>query len=75
MKVLLVSAPRPNSNKTAIHLGDGRPPMGLAYISAYLEDFGHHTKIIDLYHFGGGHNDEKAGAKKNNCYYYTYCSQ
>ena len=42
-----------------MHMGDGRPPMGLAYISAYLESFGHQTKIIDLYHFGGGHKDEK----------------
>ena len=64
MKILLVAAPRPNTNDTAIHMGDGRPPMGLAYISAYLENFGHHTKIIDLYHFGGGHLDEKPNAKK-----------
>ena len=64
MKILLVSAPRPNSNRTAIHMGDGRPPMGLAYISAYLEDFGHKTKIVDLYHFEGGHSDEQIGSKK-----------
>ena len=59
MKILLVSAPRPESDASPMHMGDGRPPMGLAYISAYLEKFGHETKIIDLYHFGGGHKDEK----------------
>jgi len=64
MKILLVSAPRPDSNQTAMHMGDGRPPMGLAYISAYLEKFDYKTKIIDLYHFGGGHNDEKQKATK-----------
>jgi len=62
MKILLIAAPRPNSDGTAMHMGDGRPPMGLAYISAYVEDFGHETKIIDLYHFGGGHEDEKSGS-------------
>ena len=55
MKVLLFSAPRPNSNETAMHMGDGRPPMGLAYLSAYINQFGHESKIVDLYHFGGGH--------------------
>ena len=63
-KVLLIAAPRPDSNRTAMHMGDGRPPMGLAYISAYVEKFGHETKIIDLYHFGGGHDDEKQKATK-----------
>ena len=63
-KVLLIAAPRPDSNGTAMHMGDGRPPMGLAYISAYVEKFGHETKIIDLYHFGGGHDDEKQKATK-----------
>ena len=63
MKVLLIAAPRPDSDGTAMHMGDGRPPMGLAYISAYVEDFGHETKIIDLYHFGGGHKDEQSGAE------------
>ncbi len=62
-KILLVSAPRPNSDQSAMHMGDGRPPMGLAYISAYVEKFGHETKIIDLYHFGGGHKDEEVGAE------------
>ena len=63
-KILLIAAPRPDSNETAMHMGDGRPPMGLAYISAYLEQFGHQTQIIDLYHFGGGHDDEKQKATK-----------
>ena len=62
-KILLIAAPRPDSNETAMHMGDGRPPMGLAYISAYVENLGHETKIIDLYHFGGGHKDEQAGAE------------
>ena len=56
-KILLIAAPRPDSIQTAMHMGDGRPPMRLAYISAYVEKFGHETKIIDLYHFGGGHID------------------
>ena len=63
-KILLIAAPRPDSNQTAMHMGDGRPPMGLAYISAYVEKFGHETKIIDLYHFGGGHIDEQQGYVK-----------
>jgi radical SAM superfamily enzyme YgiQ (UPF0313 family) len=63
-KILLIAAPRPDSNETAMHMGDGRPPMGLAYISAYVEKFGHETKIIDLYHFGGGHIDEQQGYVK-----------
>ena len=63
-KILLIAAPRPDSNQTAMHMGDGRPPMGLAYISAYVEQFGHETKIVDLYHFGGGHDDEKQKAMK-----------
>jgi len=63
MKILLIAAPRPDSDQTAMHMGDGRPPMGLAYISAYVEQFGHETKIIDLYHFGGGHKDEEIGAE------------
>ena len=63
MKILLIAAPRPDSDQTAMHMGDGRPPMGLAYISAYVEAFGHQTKIIDLYHFGGGHKDEEIGAE------------
>jgi radical SAM superfamily enzyme YgiQ (UPF0313 family) len=44
-------------------MGDGRPPMGLAYISAYLEKFGHETKIVDLYHFGGDHESERQSQK------------
>jgi len=63
-KILLIAAPRPDSNQTAMHMGDGRPPMGLAYISAYVEQFGHETKIVDLYHFGGGHDDEKQKSMK-----------
>jgi radical SAM superfamily enzyme YgiQ (UPF0313 family) len=64
MKILLIGAPRPDSNQTAMHMGDGRPPMGLAYVSAYIESFGHETKIVDLYHFGGGHKDEAKSALK-----------
>ena len=59
MKVLLIAAPRPSTNETPMHMGDGRPPMGLAYVSAYLEKFGHETKIVDMYHFGGDHDNEK----------------
>jgi len=63
MKVLLIAAPRPSTNETALHMGDGRPPMGLAYVSAYLEKFGHETKIVDLYHFGSDHESEKRSQK------------
>lgn len=63
MKVLLVAAPRPDSDETAMHMGDGRPPMGLAYVSAYLEKFGHETKIVDLYHFGPDHERENTSLK------------
>ena len=40
MKILLIAAPRPDSNQTEMHTGDSRPPMGLAYISAYNEHCG-----------------------------------
>ena len=63
-KILLIAAPRPDSDETAMHMGDGRPPMGLAYISAYIEKFGYESKIIDLYHFGGGHKDQQPGYQK-----------
>lgn len=52
--VLLVTAPRPSVDETPLHFGDNRPPLGLGYVAAYLEKYGHRTKIIDLYHFGGG---------------------
>ncbi|KKN13252.1 hypothetical protein LCGC14_1008260 [marine sediment metagenome] len=68
MKVLFFSAPRPPSNKTAMHMGGGRPPMGLAYLSAYLKQFGHESKIIDLYHFGGGHVGDLARSKTAICW-------
>jgi len=60
MKILLFAAPRPNSNETAMHMGDGRPPLGLAYLNAYLSQFDIESKVVDLYHFGGGHIGEKA---------------
>jgi len=63
-KILLIAAPRPDSDETAMHMGDGRPPIGLAYISAYIEKFGYESKIIDLYHFGGGHKDQQTGYQK-----------
>lgn len=67
MKVLLFTAPRPNSNETAMHMGDGRPPLGLAYISAYIKKYGHESRIVDLYHFGGGYVGDLARNKTAIC--------
>lgn len=51
-KVLLLTSPCPEPDKTSFHLGDCRPPQGLGFIAAYLEQAGHQTKIVDLYQFG-----------------------
>lgn len=51
-KILLITAPRPKADESALHFGDCRPPQGLGYIAAYLEQAGHKTRILDLYHFG-----------------------
>lgn len=56
-KILLLTAPRPAPTETPLHFGDGRPPLGLGYVAAYLERAGHQVRIIDLYHFAG--EDEK----------------
>ena len=53
-RILLLTAPRPDIENSPLHFGDNRPPLGLGYVAAYLEEHGHPTKIIDLYHFGGG---------------------
>lgn len=61
MKVLLLTAPCPDTDKTPLHLGDNRPPQGLGYIAAFLEKAGHTTKIIDLYQFNRTIQDKNVG--------------
>jgi radical SAM superfamily enzyme YgiQ (UPF0313 family) len=53
MKVLLLTTPRPEQGDSPLHFGCGRPPQGLGYIAALLEQNGHETEIVDLYTFGG----------------------
>jgi len=53
-KILLVSSPRPNSDSTPFHFGDGRPPLGLSYLAEHARRHGHDAKVVDLFHFGGG---------------------
>lgn len=45
MNVLLV-----NPEDSFLEMKGDRPPLGLAYLSAYLKSKGHHTKIWDLNH-------------------------
>jgi radical SAM superfamily enzyme YgiQ (UPF0313 family) len=52
-RVLLLTAPRPEPGYSPVHFGDNRPPQGLGYLSAFLEQNNHTTKIVDLYAFGG----------------------
>jgi len=52
-RVLLLAAPRPAPGYSPVHFGDNRPPQGLGYLSAYLEQRGHVTRIVDLYAFCG----------------------
>lgn len=63
-KVLLLTSPRPVDGETPLHLGDNRPPQGLGYLAAYLEKYGHQTKILDLYHFGGKVTKSNPGVKQ-----------
>ncbi len=50
-KVLLLTPPCPEPGQSPLHAGDCRPPQGLGFIAAYLQQAGHETKIIDLYQF------------------------
>ncbi len=53
MKVMLLTTPRPEQGDSPLHFGCGRPPQGLGYIAALLEQNGHEVEIVDLYTFGG----------------------
>jgi radical SAM superfamily enzyme YgiQ (UPF0313 family) len=53
-KVLLMTTPRPEQGDSPLHFGCGRPPQGLGYIAAVLEDEGNEVEILDLYTFGSG---------------------
>lgn len=68
-KVLLLTAPRPSAEETPLHFGDNRPPQGLGYIAAYLEQYGHKTKLIDLYHFGGEVTKSNPGVKQEESFH------
>lgn len=46
---MLTAARMPHLGTTALHYGDLRPAMGLGYIAAYLEKFGHEVVIRDNY--------------------------
>jgi radical SAM superfamily enzyme YgiQ (UPF0313 family) len=53
MKILLMTTPRPKQGDSPLHFGCGRPPQGLGFIAAMLEQSGHKVEIVDLYTFGG----------------------
>ena len=48
-RVMLTTAKRPGLGTTALHYGDLRPPMGLGYIAAFLEQNGVEVCIVDNY--------------------------
>jgi len=48
-RVMLTSARKPDLGTTALHYGDLRPPMGLGYIAAMLENNGVEVIIVDNY--------------------------
>jgi radical SAM superfamily enzyme YgiQ (UPF0313 family) len=60
-KVLLLTPPCPQPGQSPLHAGDCRPPQGLGFIAAYLQQAGHETKIVDLYQF------DRAVLTKNAC--------
>ncbi|ODS33742.1 MAG: oxidoreductase [Candidatus Scalindua rubra] len=68
-KVLFLTAPRPSANNTPLHLGDNRPPQGIGYVAAYLEKYGHKTKIVDLYHFGGEETEGNPGVNQEETFH------
>lgn len=68
-RILLLTAPRPPVNETPLHLGDNRPPLGLGYIAAYLNKFGHFANIIDLYHFGGEAVSHNPGVRQEESFH------
>lgn len=48
-----MTTPRPEQGDSPLHFGCGRPPQGLGFIAAFLEQGGHEVEIVDLYTFGG----------------------
>ncbi len=48
-RILLTAAAMPPMGTTALHYGDLRPPMGLGFITSFLERHGHEVKICDNY--------------------------
>lgn len=48
-RILLTAAAMPPMGTTALHYGDLRPPMGLGFITAFLERHGHEVLICDNY--------------------------
>jgi radical SAM superfamily enzyme YgiQ (UPF0313 family) len=48
-RVMLTTARRPDPGTTCLHYGDLRPPLGLGYIAAMLEQHGVEVRIVDNY--------------------------
>lgn len=48
-RILLTAARMPPMGTTALHYGDLRPPMGLGFITSFLEQHGHEVLICDNY--------------------------
>jgi len=46
-KLLLMTPPPPPFGTSPMHYGDNRPPLGLGFLAAYIEQFGHDVKIVD----------------------------
>jgi len=45
-KVLLLTPKKPPLGTSPLHYGDFRSPLGLGFLAAYLEKYGHEVKII-----------------------------
>lgn len=46
-RVLLMTPKKPLLGTSPMHYGDGRPMLGLGFLAAYIEKFGHSARIID----------------------------
>lgn len=62
-RVMLTTARKPEPGTTCLHYGDLRPPLGLGYLAAVLEQNGIEVKIVDNYVSRKNMSDEIASFK------------
>ncbi len=46
-RILLITPPPPPIGTSPMHYGDRRPPLGLGFLTAFAEQFGHTVRIVD----------------------------